>query len=371
MLTLTTKDIFLAKKATNKQDAIAAIAADLAQAGLVEQGYVQGMLDREGQASTFLGSGIAIPHGTPKTRDLVKQTGVCVHHFPQGVDWGEGNLVYVAIGIAAKSNEHLEILKQLTRVLGADGIEKQIQDVTSKQGLVDILSGNTASAELLLDEKNIILDFPATDLTQLLAVGAGSLKNRQVANDTFVADIVSATPTYLGTGVWLAKSNAGVSQSAISLVRAQTSSTHDAKEVKAVIVLAAADISYIPAISHLTTLIYTNKLTELLTADVAQILKLLTEEEKQGLVAEFTIKNPHGLHARPGAMLVSVVKQFNAEIWVSNLDGTGDVVKAKSLMKVISLGVTKGHTLRFTAQGADAQQALDAIGKAINDGLGE
>ncbi|BBC42275.1 multiphosphoryl transfer protein [Photobacterium damselae subsp. piscicida] len=88
MLSLTNNDIALEKAATNKTDAIRAIAADLTDAGLVEAGYVEGMLAREAQNSTFLGNGIAIPHGTTDTRELVKQTGVKVHHFPYGVDWG-------------------------------------------------------------------------------------------------------------------------------------------------------------------------------------------------------------------------------------------------------------------------------------------
>ncbi|GAL07108.1 fructose-specific phosphocarrier protein HPr /PTS system fructose-specific IIA component [Photobacterium aphoticum] len=83
MLSLSTSDIQLNQVASNKQDAIKAIAAGLEQQGLVENGYVNGMLNREAQNSTFLGNGIAIPHGTTDTRDLVKQTGVRVHHFPQ------------------------------------------------------------------------------------------------------------------------------------------------------------------------------------------------------------------------------------------------------------------------------------------------
>lgn len=53
------------------------------------------------------------------------------------------------------------------------------------------------------------------------------------------------------------------------------------------------------------------------------------------------------------------------------MSADGAQVNAKSLMKVISLGVKRDHELEFTADGADAQQALDAIGEAIADGLGE
>jgi len=83
------------------------------------------------------------------------------------------------------------------------------------------------------------------------------------------------------------------------------------------------------------------------------------------------VRNEHGLHARPGTMLVNTIKQFNSEITVTNLDGTGKPANGRSLMKVVALGVKKGHHLRFTAQGDDAEQALKAIGDAIAAGLGE
>jgi len=371
MLILTTQDIHLEQKATDKSSAIAAIAADLTHSGFVEDKYVQGMLEREAQASTFLGNGIAIPHGTPGTRQYVKKTAVCVHHFPQGVDWGNGNTVYVAIGIAAQSDEHLEILKQLTHALSNDDVEQQIKSVTQAQDLVDILSGKNIPKDLIFDEKSFLLDFPATDLTQLLAVAAGMLKNRQIAQGEFVAEIINQPPRYLGSGVWLAVSNKALTQSGISIVRAKDKGMYQDNPVKLVIVIAAFDRTYWNVIDGLTVLIYQKNLPKLINANAMQMITLLTKEEKTGEKAIFTITNAHGLHARPGATLVSVVKKFSADIWVSNLEGTGQYVKAKSLMKVIGLGVKKGNRLCFLAKGKDAKEALEAIGQAIADRLGE
>jgi len=104
------------------------------------------------------------------------------------------------------------------------------------------------------------------------------------------------------------------------------------------------------------------------------VLALLTsqvEEQNDVLSAEFVIRNEHGLHARPGTALVSVIKQFNSEITVTNLDGSGKPANGRSLMKVVALGVKKGHHLRFTASGEDAELALKTIGEAIAAGLGE
>ena len=111
MLQLTQDDIYLNQQADNKQEAIKKIAHALTEKKYVEEGYVNGMLERESQAATYLGSGIAIPHGTTTTRHLVKKTGVQVFCFPEGVAWGDdGEKAYIAIGIAASSDEHLKLL---------------------------------------------------------------------------------------------------------------------------------------------------------------------------------------------------------------------------------------------------------------------
>ena len=78
MFNLPESNIHLAARAADKQQAIELAANALEQAGYVESGYLQGMLGRELQTSTFLGNGIAIPHGTLETRSLVKETGVQV-----------------------------------------------------------------------------------------------------------------------------------------------------------------------------------------------------------------------------------------------------------------------------------------------------
>ena len=65
------------------------------------------------------------------------------------------------------------------------------------------------------------------------------------------------------------------------------------------------------------------------------------------------------------------VKKYNASVAVQNLDRDTQLVSAKSLMKIVALGVVKGHRLRFVASGEEAQQAIDGIGAVIESGLGE
>lgn len=133
------KDIHLAQIADHKQHAIAQVAQALINAGYVTPDYLSGMQTRENQASTYLGNGIAIPHGTVETRPNVLQTGVQIFQFPQGIDWDDGQKVYIVIGIAAKSEEHLNLLRQLTHILSDENIVKRMATTASIDTIYNIL----------------------------------------------------------------------------------------------------------------------------------------------------------------------------------------------------------------------------------------
>lgn len=376
MLKLNTNDITLSQSANDKTEAIKNVAISLSSKGLVEEAYVTGMLDRENQNSTFLGNGIAIPHGTTDTRSMVKTTGVAVHHFPAGVDWGDGNVVYLAIGIAAKSDEHLSILKQLTKVLGADGVEERLRNSKSAEEIIALLNGDV-QLEAEFDASLVQLNFPANDMVQLSAVASGLLKNAGCAESAFVADVVAKAPTHLGKGIWLVGSDQSVSRSGAAFVSSVDEFTYEQQPVRALFAFAACNGSHQALLNTLSKVVFDSQQDELLSADTEQLLALLkgeqvaTQESETGNQAVFKIKNAHGLHARPGAMLVAEAKKFESNIRVSNLDGDGKAVNAKSLMKVIALGVKHGHQLQFTAEGPDASLALESIGNAIASGLGE
>ncbi len=373
MFQLDVQAIHTGASAQNKEEAIRQVAAALTAAGNVSEGYINGMLAREQQTTTFLGNGIAIPHGTTDTRDLVLKTGVQVYQFPQGVEWGDGQTAYVAIGIAAKSDEHLALLRQLTHVLSDDSIAEQLK-TASAEDLRAILMGEKQAAEFKFDTSLIAVDVAASDLITLQALNAGRLQAAGAVEAAFVADAVSRTPLSLGQGIWLSDSANGNLNSAIAVSRTATPFVHQGENVALLLTVAATDDRPLEVLGYLSNLLLSNKAERLLKADAAGILALLTSEVDESadqLVAEFTIRNEHGLHARPGTALVTVIKQFNSDITVTNLDGSGKPANGRSLMKVVALGVKKGHRLRFTASGEDAQQALNAIEEAINSGLGE
>jgi phosphotransferase system HPr (HPr) family protein len=91
-------------------------------------------------------------------------------------------------------------------------------------------------------------------------------------------------------------------------------------------------------------------------------------------MAESTIeiRNPSGLHARPAATFVKAAAQFSADIRVVNL--TRDPEKsaaAKSVLGVLGLGVAKGHSIRISAEGDDADEAVSTLTEMVEAGLGE
>ncbi|MGM3162580.1 fused PTS fructose transporter subunit IIA/HPr protein [Dickeya undicola] len=375
MFQLSQHDIHLGASADSKEEAIRQVAAALTEAGCVSEGYVEGMLQREQQTSTYLGSGIAIPHGTTDTRDLVQKTGVQVFQFPQGIAWGEDQTAYVVLGIAARSDEHLALLRQLTHVLSDDRVAARLASTTSADELRGLLMGEQLEGAFRFDTSLISLNVATDNLMTLQALNAGRLQQIGAVDASFVSHVVGNKPVHLGQGVWLNDSLNGNLVSALAVSRPAAPFTVDGESVALLLTVSAADEQVFASLDYLSKLLIAGKADSLLSADEATLLALLTseeeEEESNALTAEFTIRNEHGLHARPGAMLVNVIKQFSSEITVANLDGTGKPANGRSLMKVVALGVKSGHRLRFTANGSDAEVALKAIGDAIQSGLGE
>ncbi len=98
-----------------------------------------------------------------------------------------------------------------------------------------------------------------------------------------------------------------------------------------------ADEQPTAVLNRLSKLLLDKKAEHLLKADAATVLALLTSDDaiaEDVLSAEFVVRNEHGLHARPGTMLVNTIKQFSSDITVTNLDGSGKPANGRSLMKV-------------------------------------
>lgn len=83
------------------------------------------------------------------------------------------------------------------------------------------------------------------------------------------------------------------------------------------------------------------------------------------------VTHPAGLHARPASLFVQTANKFSSEVSVQNLTDKSDVVNAKSILNVLTLGVMKDHEIEITANGDDAESALQALKVLIEDNFGE
>ena len=242
MLALNLNQVRLNAKAQNKHDAIEQVARLLVDSGNIDPRYIESMFAREQVANTYLCNGIAIPHGMPENREFILNTGISVLQIPEGVQWNDEDTVYLLVGIAAKSNEHLDILRKLTRVVSDEEEAQRLAQTSNPADIIEALTG--ARPE------------PAP----------------------------------------------------------------------------AASLSDYP------------------------------------LAFETTILNPTGLHARPATELVSLAKKFQSSI---RLRFGEEIADAKSLVKLLQLGVVNGAQIKVSAQGVDAEQALAELKSAIESGLGE
>jgi mannitol/fructose-specific phosphotransferase system IIA component len=148
VFTLTPDLVQLGAVARDKADAIRLAGELLVRAGVVEAGYVAGMHAREETMSTYLGSGVAIPHGTFDEVGLIKRTGISVVQIPAGVEWEAGERAYVIVGIAAIGDEHVDVLSRLAEVVEDEALTRALVVATDPAEVVACLNGaGSAAAE--------------------------------------------------------------------------------------------------------------------------------------------------------------------------------------------------------------------------------
>lgn len=108
--------IKLGQKPVTKEEAIQAAGELLEKLGYVDSTYVEAMQERERLVSTYIGMGVAIPHGTTQAKDTVKKTGIVFLQYPDGVDFG-AEKAQLVFGIAGIGDEHLDLLSKLCTLL--------------------------------------------------------------------------------------------------------------------------------------------------------------------------------------------------------------------------------------------------------------
>ena len=121
-------------------DAVRAAGAMLVEAGCVAPAYVDGMLSREATMSTYLGNGVAMPHGDFGARDLVHRVGICVLQYPEGIAWGPDEWTRLVVGLAATEEEHVGVLMNLAEVIEDEATAELLATTTDPADIVERLT---------------------------------------------------------------------------------------------------------------------------------------------------------------------------------------------------------------------------------------
>jgi multiphosphoryl transfer protein len=229
--------VVVGASAADRDAAILMVGEMLVADERVTPAYVAEMRERERIISTYLGNGIALPHGTNEARTAVLRTGLAVAQFPDGVAWGDER-AHLVIGLAATSEEHISVLSRLATILDDDELCRRLATTT------------------------------------------------------------------------------------------------DAAEIRRVLLAPAEE------------------------ADAQPDPPPRADE----ISLELQITNPSGLHARPAANVVERVRAFEAEV---TIETDGKRANARSITALLGLGAATADTVRITARGGDAQEALDAVRRIL------
>lgn len=145
MSILSTNKVKLNVRVKDKFEAIRLAGQLLVDAGHAEPGYIDKMIEREQTLSTYMGGGLAIPHGTNDSKALIRSTGLSIVQLPEGVDFGEGERAHLVIGIAAPGDEHLEILTNVAMICSDDDQLERILNASTAEEMIAIFEGGMES----------------------------------------------------------------------------------------------------------------------------------------------------------------------------------------------------------------------------------
>ena len=128
---LKSDNIILGLSSESKEDAIERAGKILVKEGYVKNNYIAAMQEREKIVSTYIGMGIAIPHGVGEAKKEVEKSGIVVLQYPDGVVFGD-DLAYLVIGIAGVGDDHLEILSNIAISLEDETLVDKLKNTSDK-----------------------------------------------------------------------------------------------------------------------------------------------------------------------------------------------------------------------------------------------
>ena len=133
------ENVILGLPSVKRDEAIKRAGQMLVEGGYVSEEYINAMFEREEIVSTYIGNGIAIPHGVGKARGLIKSSGLVILQYPEGIEYN-GNTAYLVIGISGKDNDHIKILANIAEQFSDEESAKKLWKTTDKDHLYKLLT---------------------------------------------------------------------------------------------------------------------------------------------------------------------------------------------------------------------------------------
>ncbi|AQR94664.1 PTS sugar transporter subunit IIA [Clostridium saccharoperbutylacetonicum] len=136
---LAKEGIVLNVKSESKDKAIERVGHLLISGGYVKDNYIEGMKARDAEVTTYMGNGVAIPHGMNEYKKEILESGIVIAQYPEGVDFGDGNTAYIVIGIAGKGDEHMEILSKIALTVQYEENVERLRNAKSSEEIIEII----------------------------------------------------------------------------------------------------------------------------------------------------------------------------------------------------------------------------------------
>ncbi|MEQ4564507.1 PTS mannitol transporter subunit IICBA [Paenarthrobacter sp. CAP02] len=131
------ESVILNGKAGDRDSAIDEAGQLLLDRGAVDMSYVHAMHEREESVSTYMGSFLAIPHGTNDAKEHIMHSAVSIIRYPEGIDWG-GKQVKFVVGVAGINNEHLHILSSIAKIFTNKAQVAQLEEATTVEEVLEL-----------------------------------------------------------------------------------------------------------------------------------------------------------------------------------------------------------------------------------------
>lgn len=136
---LSEENIALNVKVKDKEEAIRYAGKILMENAYTTPKYIEHMLERQRRFSVYIGNHLAIPHGIESSDSEIYTSGLSVVQVPEGVDFGDGNIAYVVIGIAGKDGTHLNMLSNIALICAEEENIEKMRRAENKQEIMEIL----------------------------------------------------------------------------------------------------------------------------------------------------------------------------------------------------------------------------------------